>query len=656
MLKPPPVSETKQDDEPPKANDPTEFDDQQQPSRGGGLLRNASSVLISAVSHLALFILLAGFVMPGMMRDQVTEVLVDMSDTSESDEILDSFALEEELAEAESFNVFGSDGSLGAGASGGASGLQVSLDKQVAEKAAEGPPVEVEGLLSEAPTFNQLLVEAPEGMLGEPRAVVDNIAEAMDRIVQEILWALDRSDVLVIWAFDQSESMVPDQREIRDRIDAVYAQLGLHRKSSGDRLTTAVTAYGEGYLVLTKKPTSEIDKIREAIDLVPVDPSGKEMMCSAVASSIADHAEYAKKQKRQMMLILVTDETGEKPDNLANLEATVQIAKQAKCRTYILGREAVFGYPFAHMKWRHPITKHIHWLPVDRGPETAFVEQLQTECFRKRTDAHPSGFGPYGQTRLARETGGIYFMLPSLESDIVRGEKRRYELEAMRSYRPDLRRRDILIAERDNSILRSVLWKIIHDLNPYHPEVAKAMTVRFSFTSNVAGFVNQVRVEQEKARQYIVYLDAAAKALEGIRKAREQETQPRWQANYDLIYAQVLAYTARTYEYGAYLEGFITKPKVVPFEKPGMVRLSSWHIRESKSTVGGDLTKTYVDRATEMFNNVVTDHPGTPWAARAEWELARGYAVELREHYSYYGPRPPSPPRPTTIKIPIPKY
>ena len=63
----------------------------------------------------------------------------------------------------------------------------------------------------------------------------------------------------------------------------------------------------------------------------------------------------------------------------------------------------------------------------------------------------------------------------SLETKLLRGEKRRYELEAMRAYLPDLRARPLLIADRDQSILRLGLTKIIYDLNPYRKEVADAM-------------------------------------------------------------------------------------------------------------------------------------------------------------------------------------
>jgi hypothetical protein len=293
----------------------------------------------------------------------------------------------------------------------------------------------------------------------------------------------------------------------------------------------------------------------------------------------------------------------------------------------------------------------VHWLPIDRGPETAFVEQLQTDGFHRRYDAHPSGFGPYEQTRLSRETGGIFFMLPGLESNLVRGEKRRYELEAMRSYRPDLRARLEIVTDRDASHLRRSLYKVIYDLNPYDPEIAKIIEMRVHFSPDYPTFVKQAREEQAKAIIYLAYLARVQQAIEELAEVREQESAPRWQANYDLMYPQVIAYQARMFEYGAYLEEFIKKPKVVPLQKPPDLTMTRWDITTRKETLTGDISRPYIDKATELFEAVVRDHPGTPWAARAQQELSRGFGVEVVEIYE--APYPILPPG-TVIK-PVPK-
>lgn len=619
------------------------------------LVQGTGSFLSSSFFHLGGLILLALWMSPLERQAPPPTMVVDI--TPPPEEELDVVELEKDLeaAEAVAMAVYGAV-SLEGASGGGVAGLvgEPTIDQEIVAAASASPgDIAIDNPLDSLPPGRQIIQPTPQGALGDARAIVDNYDDAMDRITQEIVWMLSKSDVLLVWCFDQSGSMKDDQQEIRSRIRKVYSELGLRGVNGNEALTTGVTSYGQGFMIHTPTPTSNVGEIEQAIGSVPSDPSGKEMMCPAVTLSIGKHAPHTK--GRQMMLVLVTDESGEQESNAVYLEQAIATAKNSRCRIYVLGREAVFGYPYAHMRWRHPQTHHTHWLPIDRGPETAFVEQLQTECFRKRTDAHPSGFGSYEQARMARETGGIFFMLPSLETDLVRGEKRRYELEAMRSYRVDLRDRATLVAERQASVLRSTLTKVISDLNPYRADVAKIMTVDFSFSAKPAQFVQQARREQLKARTYLNYLLTVERVMDEIRYHRQQETSARWKANYDLIYAQILQFIARTYEYGMYLEHFIAEPKVVPTEKPNFHRLSSWHIRETGSTLGGEQTTSYIQRSQEMFNKVIADHPGTPWAARAALDLKRGFGVELHPHYAYYGPRPNKPRTFSGPKIPIPK-
>jgi hypothetical protein len=318
----------------------------------------------------------------------------------------------------------------------------------------------------------------------------------------------------------------------------------------------------------------------------------------------------------------------------------------------------VFGYPFAHIRWVHPQTKRTHWLPIDRGPETAFAEELQTDGFHRRYDAHPSGFGPYECTRLGRETGGIFFMLPSLETNLVRGEKRDYDMQA--PYYPDLRARLEVKAEIDKSPMRAMLEKVIYDLNPYNAEARKIIEMRVEFSSDYETLAQQIRQEQAKAALYLPYLARAEETVGKMQKDRRYEASPRWQANYDLLHAQLVAYQARMHEYGAYLDDFLkdlqahvrnpadpkNKFKPPPKVKPPSLIHDEWHIRTRAKTITGDKIKPYVERSSAMFKEIMANHAGTPWAARAEYELKRGFGVELVPSYDYPN---------VTSTIPVPK-
>jgi hypothetical protein len=242
-------------------------------------------------------------------------------------------------------------------------------------------------------------------------------------------------------------------------------------------------------------------------------------------------------------------------------------------------------------------------------------------------------------------------MLPSLETDLVYGEKRHYELEQMRRYMPDLRSRLEVKEEIDESVVRSMLEKVIYDLNPYNEEAAKIIVMRVHFSPYSPAFVEQARLEQAKALIYLDYLAKVEKTIAKMERQRREEASPRWQANYDIIYAQTIAYQARMYEYGAYLEEFLKKPKIVPATKPPNLTHVGWEITTRHETITGDKIKPYVERATAMFREIIQNHAGTPWAARAEHELKRGYGVQLVEDYD----APPKVLPPGTVLEPVPK-
>jgi hypothetical protein len=221
-------------------------------------------------------------------------------------------------------------------------------------------------------------------------------------------------------------------------------------------------------------------------------------------------------------------------------------------------------------------------------------------------------------------------------------------LEAMRPYLPDLGPRADYAAARDKSVLRSTLWQVITDLNPYNPVVQPHIEMRHQFSINPQEFSAQMSQEHEKAKQYFLYLDKCEKALDSIKSRRDNEPSPRWRANYDLLFAQVLAYKVRLYEYGAFMELFAKNPK--PIKNPfGLLKKTThWELTTRAETLTGELTKAHINRSRQMLEAIMKDHAGTPWAARAEWELNRGFGVDLVEDYDD--------PRRAGLALKLPKY
>ncbi|PQO38341.1 vWA domain-containing protein [Blastopirellula marina] len=623
-------------------------------------ITRSASFFVSFSFHFALILVLAMFTIAERPPKQVELVVVEPEDEERER------PLEFELDESEKIATEMTIANLTISEQG----MEGMVDASVSAPSLELPPSEyldgpeisldVNSLLTK--NTESLIEDMPVGTVGSVQAVVGDYQEAMDQISQELIWMLSKNKVLVIWLFDQSESMKDDQEKIRRRIHRIYGEVGLSEHSKGNALTSAVASFGQGFQLHTRTPTSDAEEIDQAIADVPVDPSGEEMFCSAVGEALTLHRRYARTADRKIALIVVTDESGNTKDNEGRLEKAISIAQATEARVYVLGREAVFGYPYAHVRWVHPETGSTHLLPVDRGPEAALIEQLQTDGFGKRTDAMASGFGPFEQVRMAKETGGIFFMLPGEESNINQSVDRRYEPKLMERYRPDLRSRLEQVSEVKNDPLKTLVTKIIYDLNPYQESVADVIEIQQTFSGDPKRFSQDVRKQQAKMITYISYLDRAIEAAEKNRRLRDESTSVRWVANYDLLYGQLLAYRARAFEYGAYLTNFMANPPQLP-PQPSYMEFRGWRLGTTSELAAPEKTEADIALSQEVLKRVIDDHAGTPWATRASWEIRRGFGVKLEPTFAdtrrFNRPRPapsvPAPNMPPPMPVRIPK-
>jgi hypothetical protein len=496
------------------------------------------------------------------------------------------------------------------------------------------------------------------------RAAVDSGTQAVDRLTEELGQLLGRRKLLVVWCFDQSGSMQPDREEIRRRVAKIYTELGLMGSAQGDTLLTAVTSFGKGFLVHTKRPTSDTAAIEQAIGEVPLDDSGVEMMCQAISGAIrsqrrwlgdglADQEpaapvaanannELADLSERQLVVVLVTDETGERSDNQAFLERVIDDAKHIGARIYVMGRESPFGCPYEQLVWTDPATKVRLPVLVDRGPETAQVEVLQYDGWGRRNDFLPSGFGPYDQVRLARETGGLFFLLPGRELGQRAKAARDAYLKRLRPYLPELESRADYLRARTQSAMRRAIWDVVCEFEVWDDAKVRQFTYPSSLSVDPRGFVTQAAAAVSVANRLLPVFDRSINSLERAADSRREELNQRWQANYDLMLAQLVSYRARANELLACLEPYVRDApevkNVLGEEKP----TNYWRLQPKKELSVPAKTAADVARAAKLFAEVIERHPETPWAWRAAAEMSRPYGLQLVE--AYY-PRTDPPPK-----------
>ena len=488
---------------------------------------------------------------------------------------------------------------------------------------------------------------------------------------------------------EQNEAEEKKGREIR-RYDAQLLP--------PDAVITSVMSFGERIHLNTAQPTIDKQKISRAIRTIPTNESGLRRMCRAVIEGILTHKQFkqfniskaeADRQRRgegqgelteeqlsrqsamiaklneifvgerKMIFILVTDEEGDLRSNYRYLDEAVRVATDENCRIYVLGREAVFGHPYAPAE---PASAEVvaSGLHVNVGTETARPEVLQADGLGRREDLFPAGFGPYEQSRLAFETGGVFFMCPPTAEvfDDDNGfhfadEKvldRKQRMAASRAYGPSLVSRKKYDADLLNNELRMTVKTIVMELNPRDVKIFEDLVsdedddtskhivkeplspgvetqLRFDFPFQRSAFLDATTVPYRDAERLFIQYRRLLRWLNSLQPLRDEETDKRWQANYDLLRAEIAVLRARLYEYGVILRRARMEH---PDWESGATRIKFTAFPEDETWTGaGSESLRYTREAKEILREVARNHPNTVWALRAKAELARGFGIKL---------------------------
>jgi hypothetical protein len=350
----------------------------------------------------------------------------------------------------------------------------------------------------------------------------------------------------------------------------------------------------------------------------------------AVQRAISEYARLITKDRR-LLIVLVTDESG---DDGAQVEEARQMAVSRNVPIYVIGRQSVFGYDTIHLRYTDPVTKDEYWPAIRRGPETPIIECLQYDGLHDRWDEQASGFGPYELARLVKDTGGIYFLLPSEEGSRVRQFEQAYSMKTLKEYVPDYKSRVEYIKRRQESELRSTIFEIIEMTRSREPETT--LVHRREFPVIEEELVPAMLEEAPKVQGRLKLLIQIEQKLRSIRKLRDREPDKRWQAHYDLCLGQIVAYQVKAYEYLACMDEMVAlgkQGKLKPSRMPVPGQLDVVWVMEHSTEHKAPKQETdekYAE-AERLLKTVIERHPNTPWADLAKQEMARGFGVNRYE-------------------------
>ena len=467
---------------------------------------------------------------------------------------------------------------------------------------------------------------------------VGGVGDALDQLAKEILRHLAQHKLTVVWMFDESESMRDDQKAIKSKFDRVVNELqitepaaeagkGASKKKEGPPLTHAIVGFGDDIHFEQEKPTADINLIGKAIDRLRIDSTGKENTMSAIMKVIGHYDNLIAADKR-LLLVIATDESGDDGDFV---EEARQAALKNKVPIYVIGRQALFGTDRLRIRYIDPVTKDEYWVDIRRGPETADVEALQYDGIHHRDDEIPSGFAPYELARMAKDTGGIYFLLPSEEELRIHRREKAYSMATLKEYVPDYESRQAYVDRRNKSELRRTLREVIG--------LTKDFPYRHHYSVIPEEMLAQVNEDGPIVSDRLNALIAVEKRLRSIEKLRNREPEKRWQAAYDLMLAQVVAYQIKAYEYRANLlemAAKVPKSKYMPSPEMGVV----WTLDHNHQPMAPkESTEKVYAEAMRLCKLVIERHPKTPWADLAQDEIDRGFSVHRSEWDHKHSPQ-----------------
>ena len=619
-----------------------------------------SGVAVSFFIHAVLLVALSFIVFKAPM-DQL-QMIVDSVFTDERQQEEFNEDVEQSTEAAETVNYVAGAMATSGLATGGSGGPVVAQQKLDEATSLQEPTVKVNISNINLPGLKTISQDLGSGQVtGDIGRVVEGYGAALGQMTQELVRLMREQKILVVWLFDESDSMTDDQKEIRERFYKVYEELGIVQKTdaklkvSDEIMLTSVMSFGEHINEHTKKPTSNVEDIKAAIGNIKVDESGIENMCGAIHAAVIKYRDAARSQRRKLVVIVVSDESG---DDGKNVEETIETCKRIKTPVYVLGHYSVFGYPYAHVRWIDPKYGLHHWISINRGPETPEPECLQFDGLHGRWDVFSSGFGPYEQVRIAKQTGGIFFMLPGNEDNLTGAgshEQRKFDLLDMKEYLPDLSSRQIYIKDRFEHKFREAQWQVVASLNPHTDD--KLNMQQLWYSTDPETFDKQGAETFNRALRAMGMLNDQVRVLDSVKKLRDKETSQRWRANYELMHAQCLAYRVRLFQLLLSLD---QHKKLRPVPQNPMN--NCWDIHRVHELLEPDkeqIQQTKVDfeelkrqkeTARQELEAVIANHPRTPWARRAQWELDSGFAMKFVEVY-----RNPNYDKVATKEIKIPK-
>lgn len=437
-------------------------------------------------------------------------------------------------------------------------------------------------------------------------------SQAVDQVGKSLRESLDLGPTLVVWMFDRSDSASRLVNSTLTSIKSLYNAEELAAAAKEDKLLSAVVGFGEKTDFLLDPPAGDVAKLKEAFDAVKNEAGSREETFAALKVTLEKYLPLRTKERREVVIALVTDEPG---DDVGVLDDVVAIAQKNAIPVFVIGPGVPLGKAAA------PPPPAVGPKPVDGPDKRTYAADVLFDDWVSfnsggygAAESYDSGFGPWPLERLCRESSGMYLAVGSTGGA---GYGMRSDPAVMKKYAPEYlstKEMEALLAE--NKCRRALLEASKLPPSPTTLQNPQMVFPKARNEAEAKRLLDRAQLEAAKLENEINNLyEKLAGENNSVESDRARLTGTRWQVAYDTALGRAAAAKARVDGYNAMIAAL---KRGKPFANAGS---NTWLLEQADTVETGSAIQKLVDKARTYLERVQKDHPGTPWARVAEQEL-----------------------------------
>jgi len=447
---------------------------------------------------------------------------------------------------------------------------------------------------------------------------------AADIVWQTALDLAQYSPVTFVWLFDETRSaqelVSRVSAQLRSRMEEASQTQSVSNKSELP-LSVAVVGYGSDLRWLVERPSRSPEDVAKKLDELRVDSGIQENLFTALAKVLDKFLDpRARRSSERLILGIVTDEMG---DDWLKVDELVPRLRRDGVSVYVIGPPAALGkvQPLRDPPEKPETGTSAGTIAHRQGPESRYVELVpfERELGQEDLTLMDSGFGPFALEWICRAAGGTYLAIRprrvegyvGLQPDVWPSPYApRFSRDIMQRYLPDYVTEDeyrrLLNENRAAYALHEAAKK---------SRISALQAPQLAFSAGNEAELNRVAsTAQQQAALAIRFVDDVYNLLKDGEKDRPRLHTPRWQAAYDLALGQASLAKAQIDAYNSMLAKL---KRGMSFRNPSS---NTWILEPADEFPESNLER-IAKRGQELLQQVVNDHPGTPWAMIAERAL-----------------------------------